>query len=194
MSQTLEQSAPRPLPDDYWDGELVPHTDPRAAVVSINPDRMSGTPCFVGSRVPIQHLWDHLDGSSIEEFLEGFEGVSKAQVQEVLRLALQKLLEGLPTISARSFHESGLTAIQFQRLLANGIASVNPNIVSGAVVFAGTRVPIYNLRDYLSGGDSIEDFLESFPTVRQEQAQQTLGILKGSPANGRLSAREHPLR
>ena len=45
---------------------------------------MSGTPCFVGSRVPIQHLWDHLDGSSIEEFLEGFEGVSREQVLALL--------------------------------------------------------------------------------------------------------------
>ena len=111
----------------------------------------------------------------------------------MLRLALQKLLEGLPTISARSFHESGLTAIQFQRLLADGTASVNPNVVSGAVVFAGMRVPIYNLRDHLSGGDSIEDFLESFPTVRREQVHQALEILKGSSAGGRLPAREHPL-
>ena len=194
MSQLLEQPTPKALPDDYWEGELVPPADPRAAVISINPERMSGTPCFVGGRVPIQHLWDHLEESSVEEFLEGFEGVSREQVQQVLHLALEKLLEGLPVASARAFSESGLTAIQFQRLLETGVVSVNPNIVSGAVVFAGTRVPVYNLRDYLDGGDSIEDFLESFPTVRWEQIHQALELLGGASASGRQPEREHPLR
>jgi len=41
--------------------------------------------------------------------------------------------------------------------------------MSGAPCFAGTRVPIQNLIDYLKGGDSIEDFLEGFPTVSREQ-------------------------
>ena len=41
--------------------------------------------------------------------------------------------------------------------------------MSGAPCFAGTRVPIQNLIDYLEGGDSIEDFLEGFPGVSREQ-------------------------
>jgi len=41
--------------------------------------------------------------------------------------------------------------------------------MSGAPCFAGTRVPIQNLIDYLEGGESIEDFLEGFPTVSREQ-------------------------
>jgi len=41
--------------------------------------------------------------------------------------------------------------------------------MSGAPCFAGTRVPIQNLIDYLEGGDSIEEFLEGFPTVSREQ-------------------------
>ena len=41
--------------------------------------------------------------------------------------------------------------------------------MSGAPCFAGTRVPIQNLIDYLEGGDSIDDFLEGFPTVSREQ-------------------------
>ena len=41
--------------------------------------------------------------------------------------------------------------------------------MSGAPCFAGTRVPIQNLIDYLEGGDSIEDFLEGFQTVSREQ-------------------------
>ena len=41
--------------------------------------------------------------------------------------------------------------------------------MSGAPCFAGTRVPIQNLIYYLEGGDSIEDFLEGFPSVSREQ-------------------------
>jgi uncharacterized protein (DUF433 family) len=42
--------------------------------------------------------------------------------------------------------------------------------MSGAPVFPGTRVPVKNLLDYLTAGDSIDDFLEQFPTVKREQA------------------------
>jgi uncharacterized protein (DUF433 family) len=46
---------------------------------------------------------------------------------------------------------------------------IDPEIMSGAPCFAGTRVPIQSLIDYLEGGDSIEDFLEGFPIVSREQ-------------------------
>ena len=58
---------------------------------------------------------------------------------------------------------------------------VDPEIQSGAAVFAGTRVPIKNLFDYLEAGDSLEVFLDQFPTVSREasiavleQARQAL--------------------
>ncbi len=51
---------------------------------------------------------------------------------------------------------------------------VNPNKLSGTPVFAGTRVPIKNLFDYLEGGESLEDFLEGFPPVSREQAVAVL--------------------
>ena len=41
--------------------------------------------------------------------------------------------------------------------------------MSGIPVFAGTRVPIQTLLDYLEAGDTINDFLEGFPTVKREQ-------------------------
>ncbi len=44
----------------------------------------------------------------------------------------------------------------------------------GAPVFRGTRVPVQTLFDYLEGGDSLEDFLEGFPTVPRELAIQVL--------------------
>ena len=100
MSQTLEQPASRPLPDDYWEGELVPRSDPRAAVISVNPERMSGIPCFVGTRVPIKNLWDYLEASdTLEEFLDDFEGVPREEVMAALRLSYQRLLAGLPEVA-----------------------------------------------------------------------------------------------
>lgn len=97
MPETLEQATPRPLPDDYWEHELVPPTDPRAAFISVNPERMGGTPCFVGTRVPIKHLWDYLvHDAALPEFLDDFEGVPREEVLQVLHHAFDKLLEGLP--------------------------------------------------------------------------------------------------
>lgn len=49
------------------------------------------------------------------------------------------------------------------------IVSVNSEIMSGAPVFAGTRVPVQTLFDYLEAGDSIEEFLAGFPTVSRQQ-------------------------
>ena len=41
--------------------------------------------------------------------------------------------------------------------------------MGGTPVFVGTRVPLQNLVDYLEGGESIEDFLDGFPSVKREQ-------------------------
>ena len=51
----------------------------------------------------------------------------------------------------------------------SSVVKIDPEIMSGAPCFAGTRVPIQNLIDYLEGGDSIEEFLDGFPTVSREQ-------------------------
>ena len=45
----------------------------------------------------------------------------------------------------------------------------SPEIMGGTPVFAGTRVPVQTLIDYLKGGESVDDFLEGFPTVSREQ-------------------------
>jgi uncharacterized protein (DUF433 family) len=51
-----------------------------------------------------------------------------------------------------------------------GIVHSDPEIMGGTPVFVGTRVPLQNLIDYLEGGESVEDFLDAFPTVSREQA------------------------
>ncbi len=57
-------------------------------------ERMSGTPCFENTRVPITHLFEYLEaGESLESFLDGFEGVTREQAIGVLELAKRGLLE-----------------------------------------------------------------------------------------------------
>lgn len=51
----------------------------------------------------------------------------------------------------------------------SSIISVSPNVMSGTPVFSGTRVPVQTLLDYLKAGESIDDFLDGFPTVTREQ-------------------------
>ena len=50
-----------------------------------------------------------------------------------------------------------------------GIIHSDPDIMGGTPVFVGTRVPLQNLIDSLEGGESIEDFLDGFPSVKREQ-------------------------
>ena len=47
--------------------------------------------------------------------------------------------------------------------------SRNPDVLGGTPVFAGTRVPVQTLLDYLTGGESIDDFLAGFPSVTRAQ-------------------------
>jgi len=51
----------------------------------------------------------------------------------------------------------------------NRIISSSPDVMGGTAVFAGTRVPVQTFIDYIKGGESIDDFLEGFPTVSREQ-------------------------
>lgn len=54
----------------------------------------------------------------------------------------------------------------------------NPNILGGTPVFFGTRVPVQTLLDYLEGGESLDTFLDHFPSVGREQAVAVLELAK----------------
>ncbi|MCB0582298.1 MAG: DUF433 domain-containing protein [Phaeodactylibacter sp.] len=58
------------------------------------------------------------------------------------------------------------------------VITISPEIQSGTPVFAGTRVPIKILFDYLKGGDTIGEFLNDFPSVRREQVEQLLDFVE----------------
>jgi uncharacterized protein (DUF433 family) len=54
------------------------------------------------------------------------------------------------------------------------IVAEDPQILGGTPVFVGTRVPVQSLLDYLQGGDTLDAFLQDFPSVRREQAEAAL--------------------
>ena len=56
------------------------------------------------------------------------------------------------------------------------IISKDPEIMNGALVFAGTRVPVQILIQHLTAGDSLDKFLDDFPTVSREQAVAYLNM------------------
>jgi len=59
-----------------------------------------------------------------------------------------------------------------------GAVSIDKEIMGGTPVFVGTRVPVQTLFDYLEGGETLEEFLDDFPTVSKENAIQVLKMAK----------------
>ena len=53
--------------------------------------------------------------------------------------------------------------------MENALVTSSPDVLGGTPVFTGTRVPVQTLVEYLEGGETIDDFLKGFPTVRREQ-------------------------
>ncbi len=71
----------------------------------------------------------------------------------------------------------------------DSIVHSDPEILGGTPVFRGTRVPVKNLLDYLAAGDTLDQFLGDFPTVRRERAVAALEL-----ARDLLTAGAHPSR
>lgn len=86
-----------PVTQEHLVGDLIQSGHPLFGLVWINPERVSGAPCFYGTRVPIKTLFDSLAaGQILEEFLDDFEGVSREQAGVLLDLAGSHLVEELP--------------------------------------------------------------------------------------------------
>ncbi|HEX4123660.1 MAG TPA: DUF433 domain-containing protein [Tepidisphaeraceae bacterium] len=90
VSSTAQLATPRE------DRELISPDSPLADFISVNPARLHGEPCFRGTRVPIQVLFDHLRGGDrLEDFLAGFPDVEREQAVAVIDLAAMGFLAGL---------------------------------------------------------------------------------------------------
>ena len=91
------------------------------------------------------------------------------------------------TVSKTFYRSTDSTPLQeIQSMKKEQIVSRNPNIMSGALVFAGTRVPVEILIQHLEAGDSLNEFLDDFPTVSHDQAvaylKMTLEAVDARPA------------
>ena len=62
--------------------------------------------------------------------------------------------------------------------MGQSVIHSNPQIQGGAPVFVGTRVPVKNLFDYVESGDSLDQFLEDFPSISREQAIGALELAR----------------
>lgn len=60
--------------------------------------------------------------------------------------------------------------------MKNSVISASADILSGTPVFVGTRVPIKNLFDYIESGETLEEFLIAFPSVKKQHAIEVLDI------------------
>ncbi len=85
-----------PLDPELLRGDRIQPGHPLFGLIWINPARVSGSPCFYATRVPIKTLFDSLaSGETLDDFLDGFEGVTRDQAQLVLELAADGLLSDL---------------------------------------------------------------------------------------------------
>lgn len=62
-------------------------------LIEVDPEKMSGTPCFTGTRVPLTHLFDYLEaGDTLDGFLKDFPSVTRDQTLGVLELMKKRIL------------------------------------------------------------------------------------------------------
>ena len=72
--------------------------------------------------------------------------------------------------------------------LARDIAHSDPEILGGTPVFIGTRVPIQSLFDYLECGETLDEFLRQFPSVKRDQAIAVLDLARTTLLAGARSS------
>jgi uncharacterized protein (DUF433 family) len=65
-------------------------------------------------------------------------------------------------------------------MVLEDVVRSDPEVLGGTPVFAGTRVPVQSLFDYLEGGERLDEFLRQFPSVRREQAVAALELARDS--------------
>ena len=67
-------------------------------LIEVDPEKMSGTPCFTGTRVPLTHLFDYLEaGDTLDDFLTDFPSVTRDQALGLLELIKKRILTDYET-------------------------------------------------------------------------------------------------
>ena len=128
--------------------------------VERNPRKVSGAWAFTGTRVPVYALFENLEsGATVKQFLEWYPEVKEWQVSAVL---------------AHQDTAMRREAIEMTNWEVCPAVERTPGKVSGAWVFAGTRIPLYALYENLAGGATIDEFVEWFPGVDEQQVRAVL--------------------
>ncbi len=73
-------------------------------------------------------------------------------------------------------------------MIPKAVVHSDPEILGGTPVFVGTRVPVKSLFDYLEGGETLDEFLRQFPSVKRAQALAALEIARDSVLSSANSA------
>ena len=122
-------------------------------------DVLTGKPVIKGTRLAVEFILGLLaHGWTEAEILENYPHI----VQEDIRACL------------------AYVNVEQTRLSVDQLITCDAEIMSGTPVFKNTRVPIKNLIDYLETGESLDEFLEDFPSVSREQALQILVLTTDS--------------
>ena len=126
--------------------------EPHPPLVDLSEVSKDG-PVFEGTDVPAQYLYEYLDKvNNLYAFLDDFPEVSAKQALDAMR----------------------------ERINANTVIESDRDYVSGAPRFAGTRMPIYILFEFLAAGENLDEFLDCFPTVNRKQAIEALILAKNA--------------
>jgi uncharacterized protein (DUF433 family) len=144
-------------------------------VAHSDPEILGGTPVFVGTRVPLRNLIDYpRTGHSLDEFLDAFPSVSREQANVLAAMHAGRT----PRVRSRSPRTRSIVGFVFSGGVMQRVVHSDPEILGGTPVFVGTRVPVKNLIDYLEAGDSLDEFLDAFPSVTREQAIAALELAR----------------
>src|SRR4051812_21647626 len=96
LAQPVNVRPAKPLTPEDLRGDLIQPGHPLFGIIWVNRERMSGAPCFAGTRVPVQSLFDHLEaGDALDGFIDDFPGVTRDQAVAVLELSRSRLLNEL---------------------------------------------------------------------------------------------------
>ena len=90
-------------------------------------------------------------------------------------------MPALHALSLAVYTRHGMTQL-------SDVVRCDPAVLGGTPVFAGTRVPIQSLFDYLEGGETLDEFLRQFPSVRRDQAVAALKLARATLLAGARSS------
>jgi uncharacterized protein (DUF433 family) len=94
---TLAEHRAAPLAPELLAGDLIQPGHRLFGLIWINPQRLGGTPCFYGTRVPLKNLFDYIEtGLTLDAFLDDFDGVTHEQAMAIIEFAMGGLLAELP--------------------------------------------------------------------------------------------------